>query len=669
MLKKILLAGILLLVIGSSFSLKCTKDLQGTTGTCITSTYTAKATGNTIYKACSSFIESYWWYYEPCTATVSDLSITTDTGEYVANAWSNNDDYVSACNGRDAWLCNVNALFGVQTNTLLNYVGRCDSSESNCVKCNGRIESSVFDGGLDISGAGDTLCESGCGAAGPCDEVTPNSWSNNPNATSSPFEAHCSSVCLMDDTRCRLDFGAHAYCDYQDPGYVCNTDYCDSQNRLVDFNGNALNDSVTCQADCSCDDTPDTLLCDTLCGANPNCHRLVVGYNNGTAGCNDICNWLECGLFAWNITGNTCYTSCATSAECYSPSVCDLVGAGVNTCVNDLQAPIVSLITPVNDSRFNNGSISYSFNVTDNADNTLNCYYSLNNANTSVGVVNHGDEYDNNLVLSVEDWYNLYYYCIDEANNTGYSNITSILFDESTPTYSGFNFQDVTWTVDDTLIDGDVVRVFADWTDNFELDYSELMSDFGGWHVEQTIYHSSSANQSSFYFNTSGHGGETLQFRIRTYDTAGNNNVTGIVNVNVLTPNNTIKVVMRESGGNVTNRLEFLGSAQSASNVQATDTGSSALLGDFLIEHIGLGTSINNTMSVSAGLPAGIQIKVSGDNNPAGAVYLTATPTVMPFCFNMTPTDQCEVWVWMDLASAVPPQLEVNSIKVESETI
>jgi hypothetical protein len=349
-----------------------------------------------------------------------------------------------------------------------------------------------------------------------------------------------------------------------------------------------------------------------------------------------------------------------------------LVGAGSNTCVNDGEAPSVTEVTPFNDSRFNLNETYYSFSVTDNADETLDCSYSLNSANVSVGVVNHGITHMSSFILISEDWYTIYYYCTDEAGNTGYSNELMFLFDQGLPEFSNFNYEDITPTVDDTLIDGDLVRVYADWTDNFELDYSELLSDIPGpgWTVEQTIYHTGvSVNQSSFVFDTTGHGGESIQFRIRTYDTAGNMQVTGPISVNVLIPSNAINLSLRESGGSVPNRLEFKGDGQSASNVQAVDTGSTALLGDFYLKHAGLGTTINNTFSLNTALPIGIQIKISGDNNPSNAVYLTTAPSTMPFCTNMIPDDDCEVWVWMDLAEAVPPGLTLDWIEVESQTI
>lgn len=673
MLKKTIIVILILSTITHGFSLECTKNMQGLTGTCISKTYTAKYTGETIYWACNNQVGSTWWYYETCTATVSNLGTITDEGEYLANDWSNNADYVSACNGRDGWLCNVNAFFGFQANTALNYVGYCDSSESNCVKCDGNVESLKYNGGLSISGTGDGECEVGCGAPNPCDEISPTSWSNNPNASGSPFEAYCSNTCSMSDTRCREDFGAHSYCDYKDPGEVCNSDYCDANNRLVDFNGNAVNDTVSCEANCGCDDTVDTLLCDSLCSAHASCHRESIGFNNGNAGCNNVCDWLECGLYAWNTPSDTCFITCDNSSQCFNPAVCDLVGSGVNECVVDVEAPVVSELTPVNDSRFNANTTGFSFSVSDNADAGLDCSYSLNGANVSVGVVNSGEEFSDSFILTSENWYEIFYFCTDESGNTGYSDSLFFLFDQSVPEYSNFNFEDVTWTVDDTLIDGDVIRVYADWTDNFQLGYSELLSDISGpgWTIEDTIYHNNtSANESSFYFNTTGLGGQTVRFRIRTYDTAGNNQATGPIDVTVLNENNSISVALRESGGNYSDRLEFLGDAQAAFNVQAFDSGSSALLGDFLIEHIGLGTTINNSFSLNSALPAGIQMKVSGTSDPSSAVYLSTTASDnFPFCQAMVPGEQCEVWLWMDLVEAVPPQLEVNNIVVESETV
>ncbi|MBN1923354.1 MAG: hypothetical protein JW791_01165 [Nanoarchaeota archaeon] len=663
----------LLTILNNGFSVKCAKNLQGSDGTCIDKTYNMLFSGGeTAYYACSSYVDPTLWYYETCTATAGTGTITSEEGNVVAEYWSNDAGIVSACAGHDGLYCNVQPIFGFQTDTNLPYVGYCDSSEENCVKCSAsHTEFKQFNGSLpQIIGAGNNLCESGCGAEDYCDEVAQISWSNNSLNASSHFEAFCNNVCGLGDTRCRYDFEASINCDYKDPGEVCNTDSCDANNRLIDYNGNGASDSVSCDSSCGCDATPDTLLCDSICGASSNCHRQDIGFNNGNAGCNNLCTWLECNYYAWDTASDSCYSSCTSDSQCYSPAVCDLTGAGINTCTIDSTAPVITALTPLNDSRFNTGEISYSFSVTDNTDLSLDCSYNLNGVNVSLGSVNNGATYSNNIVLTNQNWYELYFTCTDDSGSTGNSNSLFFLYDYTFPTYTNLTYIDETWTVDGSLLAGDVIRVSAEFTDNFELDYGVLWYRVsGGWNVGPTVDLSGASDEVVFYFDTSGYGGQTLQFRIRVSDTAGNVAMSDALNVDVHVPNSDISVTLREGFGNVTSRLEFSGTAQAVTGKKADDSVSTALLGDFEIRHVGIGTMIQNRLSLNNALPIGVQIKVSNNNNPATAVYLTTSSQVMPFCNTMLPGNTCQVWVWMDMTDTISPVLNVNRINVESEIV
>ncbi|MFA5333045.1 MAG: hypothetical protein WC376_00940 [Candidatus Nanoarchaeia archaeon] len=174
MLKKLYFLLLITLFFSKSYSLKCANELQGTQGTCTNLTYDLINNRGQAYYACNTIITGLW-YYNTCTATVSTNSIKSDNNNIVAEWWSNEADKVSACISHDGLTCNVNPLFNFQTDYSLNYVGNCDSSEQTCVKCSPQgTELLKFDGTgrikTSINGAGNNLCESGCGASAECDE-------------------------------------------------------------------------------------------------------------------------------------------------------------------------------------------------------------------------------------------------------------------------------------------------------------------------------------------------------------------------------------------------------------------------------------------------------------------------------------------------------------------
>lgn len=164
----------MILLISTAYCYECASELQDADGTCINKTYTMLFGGGESYYACSTVTKNLW-YYENCTATVSTTTLRTNKGNIVAEWYSNEPNKVSACAGRDGYLCNVNPLYGFKTDTSLSYVGYCDSSEQTCVKCSiYNTEIKKFDGTgtikTSISGAGNNLCESGCTASIQCDE-------------------------------------------------------------------------------------------------------------------------------------------------------------------------------------------------------------------------------------------------------------------------------------------------------------------------------------------------------------------------------------------------------------------------------------------------------------------------------------------------------------------
>ncbi|VVB74561.1 Uncharacterised protein [Candidatus Tiddalikarchaeum anstoanum] len=669
--KRIIILLLLSIIIPSCFAAnKCSAELQNKPGTCVNQLYTM-ASGSQAYYSCNNIVNTggTWYYFYVCTGTVSSGTIKTVNNNVVAEAYSNDVNKVSACSGRDGWLCNVYPAFGFRTDTALNYVGYCDSSSQNCVKCSGKLENASYTGGISISGSGNGLCELGCGAISVCDEKSSSAWSNNPASTGSVFEAYCSSDCQVSQTRCRASFGAHALCDYKVPSDVCISDYCDGSNRLVDYNGNAVKDDVACTSNCGCDNVIDTTLCDTVCGASSECHRHDIGYNTVGAGCDNSCAWLSCGYYKWNSASNVCFNTCSgSSANCYNGAVCNYF---TSACVVDNQPPIVTATLPVNSSMHSVSLVDYSFSVTDDADNILDCGYTLDSTNVSVGVVNHGATYSNYVNILVEGWHGVKFYCTDEAGNTGYSDRKQFLFDKTKPSYSNLNYEDLTPTCDNSLIDGDLVKISSYWSDNLYLNYTQFFSNkTGSWTVEAVKYYSGSSNGwSNFTFDTAGYGDEVISFKFVTYDFAGNSDETTPLNVHVYTPRTDISVIMREGVGNITNLLEFLGDARPLFSAKAVDSVSTVSLGDFYITHTGIGTTINNLFKLNDTLPSGVQIKISSSNNPATSTYLDNNFVNAGFCNNMIPGNTCQVWVWIDLNEAVPPVKEDYSIEIESELI
>ncbi len=676
--KALLIGTFILFAITLGFSTKCTVDLQnGVYATCIDKTYTSAFSNENIYYGCSKEVESSWWYIDQCTATVVDPSniIRADSGKIVAQYWSNDKDIVSACANHDGFICDVNPMDGFSMDTSLSSVGYCDSSEMNCVKCENGTEIAKFDGTwTKISGDGNHKCESGCpGTADICDEIEVNSWSGR-QIGDTPFEAYCGAICGLDDKRCNVNFGAHPNCDKLKPNDVCNVDYCDSQNRLHDYNGNHNKDYVTCDDNCGCDDVVDSILCDTECGASQECDNLNIGFNIGNAGCDDNCIWHDCGLYRWNTATNLCFTSCDSNLQCWNNAVCDLVDGEKNTCIIDTINPEVTLILPEDSSIHNTETIAYSFSVTDNADPKLDCSYMLDGESVYIGEANEGEVTSGYITVNWQGWHDISVTCIDEAGNKDTSLTHQFLYDSKAPDYSNYKYEDITPTVDNTLIDGDVVLISAAWTDNFGIKRSELYSNkSGSFELESSYnyYNSPISVETNYLFDTTGYGDKTIAFYIRTVDIAGNWNTTTIQYVHVYKPQNNITVTLREDGGNIPNRFEFEGNAAANPNWIANDTGRTELLGDFVIEHTGIGTTIDTLFSLNQDLPYNIKAKLNNKSDPLTAVYIDTIPTKLPFCREMVPGQKCEVWFWLELPEATPPIIDPQSfnITIQSETI
>jgi len=162
-----------LLFFSAGCALTCAADNLAKPGVCISSTFTFF--GRDIYKSCyfNPYYDSgtLWQGYEVCYATIRTGNLTSDIGSPVVEAWTTNQYQLEECDSYDGAGCDVFPTNGYTLDDSLGERGYCDASESNCVKCDSsHVEVNAWTGGAWITGVGDSLCESGCGASSECDE-------------------------------------------------------------------------------------------------------------------------------------------------------------------------------------------------------------------------------------------------------------------------------------------------------------------------------------------------------------------------------------------------------------------------------------------------------------------------------------------------------------------
>ncbi len=656
--------------IGFCENLQCAAELQNTPGVCIDKKYDMLS-GDIAYWGCNTILHQNgrWFYYEKCKATISSMTKKTKEGNYVAEAWTNNNAPLSKCSSYNGWACDVYpgepSGSGFDSDDSHSDRGYCDASDGNCVKCNNNnIETKKWDGGASISGSGDYKCESGCGAHPHCDELFPG---NNTGSCFGVFETRCTSSCGAVSDSCESDCGAHNLCDELNPNSVCVTDYCDEHNRLVDYNGDYYLNSNTCTSTCDCDNIVDNTLCDSDdCGASTECNNKELGYNTGNSGCDTNCYWQDCGMYAWNTNNDECYTSCSLNSHCYE-SVCNDY---TSDCVMDGENPIILINQPIDDSR-NNEDIVLEFYINDSVDGELDCSYILDSTISYIGELVSGNTYQEDITCD-EEWHTLSVNCSDDAGNHNLTIPVSFLYDTTPPDYSHQSWTDITPTPDNTLITGDEVRLSVYWTDNFELDNSTLQikPEHGGWSDEEVIEHNlTSSRWSNFTLNTSSYGDELIEWRVKTLDSSGNERVSDTMSFFVNTPSAEITITIYEVGGDISDVFEFSGDAKPVVDKPADDSNSTEFIGDFTIEHVGIGTLINNSFYLNNSMSSGIIMKVSDNNDAENSVILSDSPKNAGFCNGMISGDTCQVWLWMDLDKATPPQVQNNRVMVESVSV
>ncbi|MBD3312558.1 hypothetical protein GF352_03855 [archaeon] len=653
-----------LLLINCALGLTCTADNTGKPGTCINSTF--NMFGADFYKAChfNPYYSSgsLWVGYEVCYATIRTGSLTTDTGTPIADYWTTNQNQLTLCQTHNAAGCDVSPGNGFNINDGASDRGYCDASDGNCVKCDSNnVETNSWSGGPWITNPGDGYCESGCGAHAWCDEKTTNAYAGESYCVSAR-EAYCNSSCGVVAGTCEQACGAQSETDEKDTGEVCITDYC-QDHRLYDYNGDGLINPTLVQSDCTCDVTIDSSLCDAInCNADLECDNESPGYHVNNIGCDTVCSWVDCGLYDWDTT--SCYNSCNHNGHCYEPGVCDLVGAGVNTCVVDALSPSVTITFPTGTPLIN-----YSFNldytVSDEVDLFLNCYYSVDN-NTPISLGEDGQGPHSESIVVSEDWHSIIIECIDDSNNSDYSLNESFLYDVSRPDYENHGWVNASGELKEGLVTvANTLNLHAFWTDNNELNTSVLWTNKTGiWLKEGVIdHHGSSSGWSNYSFNCLDYANTTIAWQIVTNDSAGNHNETIQSSFTVYNYTTDISVNLNEDP--VNGYLEWEADAQSTTAEPPFDSQRTTQLGDFNVTHDGMGLPINISFWLNESLSTNFAVKLNDENNYASAIELTTTP--QEACGDIHPGSACQVWVWLDWTGDEPTSTLINNV-IEMES-
>lgn len=650
------------LLISQASALTCAADNLAKPGTCITSTY--KFFNKDVYQSCYSnpYYDNggLWPGYIQCYATIRTGSITSDKGTPVVEAWTVDSTKLNLCASYNGKACDVFTTDGFTLTDSSSDRGYCDASDANCVKCDAnKIETKSWTGSGFIIGDGDNQCESGCGADSLCDEITPNTWSNN-RVSGTQLEAFCSNTCVNSVQRCRSDFGADSECNYLNITSVCATDYCTNNKTLVDYNNNQAIDSVNCDTNCACDTDYNTPVCDTECGASSECNNQLIGYNTGDRGCDTSCAWQVCGLYSWSPV-NSCYTSCTVNQQCYNPAVCDLVSDGVNTCVIDSASPSVTITSPVH-YHYNN-TPQLTFSVSDSVDALPNCHYILDSNTISIGEVTNG-EHTVSITIN-QGWHEIKAYCVDDATNRGDSDLIKFFYDNNNPTYNSHGMTNLTVIEQGYITFLDTMRVHAYFNDNYYLNNSVLWTNRSGtWQAEAELQHNgASSGWANYTLNLTSDGDKTIQWQIISNDSAGNTISTPKQEFYTYAATKDISLTLNEAP--VNDYMEFIANAQPTLGAAPVDTLRTELIGDFKVNHDGVGLPIDAFFYLNHTLSSDFTVKVSTSNNYNTAVTLTTGQ--QEICSNIIPGESCEVWAWLDWTGNALPGIIDNVIEVESE--
>jgi len=654
---------ITVLLISQANALTCAADNAAKPGTCISNTY--KFFNRDVYQSCysSPYYDTggLWPGYVQCYATIRTGSVTSDKGSPVVEAWTTDLNKLNLCASYNTYACDVNPGDGFTLTDTSSDRGYCDASDANCIKCDAnKVEIKSWTGSAWIIGDGDNQCESGCGASNICDEVSANTWSSK-QISGTQMEAFCNSSCTKSNERCNTIFGAETECNYLVPTSVCATDSCTTSKTLIDYNNNQALDSVTCDSSCACDTDYNTPVCDTECGASSECNNQLIGYNLVDRGCDSSCSWQVCGLYQW--LGTNCLNTCTGNFNCFN-SVCDLVGEGSYTCVIDSEAPSVSMSNPVSYYHYNSLPVM-EFTISDSVDANLYCAYILDSNNFALNIYDEQGYHTHEFSYLAQGWHDLGVNCTDDANNNGYSNTARFLYDINSPTYNSNGVTNLTVIEHGYITFLDTLRLHAYFSDNFYLNTSVLWTNRSGtWQVEAEIQHSGASNAwANYTIDLTSDGDKTIKWQIITNDSAGNTISTPIQEFYVYAATKDISLTLNEAP--VNDYLEFTANAQPTIGSAPVDTLRTALIGDFKVNHDGIGLPVDAFFYLNHSLSSDFTLKVSTSNNYNTTVTLTTSQQVI--CSEIIPGESCEVWAWLDWTGEALPGFIDNIIEVESE--
>jgi hypothetical protein len=237
--------------------------------------------------------------------------------------------------------------------------------------------------------------------------------------------------------------------------------------------------------------------------------------------------------------------------------------------------------------------------------------------------------------------------------------------DFSAPEYDFISFEDLTYTVDGSLINGDNVLLSVHWTDDYYLDSAVLESDRSGdWAVEQVIGFVD--GWSNFTLNSSCVGDVNVHWRVTANDTVNNKAITPEQSFYVYNPSAAFNITAHLSAGEL---LSFTGWASSEANKGADNSLNSSLVGDFTLAHAGIGTLTRYGFRLNESLPAGVVVKLSSALIPTDLIILSEEIIYPEWCQSNLQGDECEVWAFIDLSSGLEPQSIIKSIIITSEDL
>jgi len=123
----------------------------------------------------------------------------------------------------------------------------------------------------------------------------------------------------------------------------------------------------------------------------------------------------------------------------------------------DSQNPIVTLISPINETELSTSQVDLSYNVTDNIPGNANCTLYLNNQkNKSMLTVINAPTQNFSFTNIPDNYYEWYVNCSDGSDNTNASNIFEFTIDTTAPVLSDE-------TGPTSVNQGDTITIFTNW--------------------------------------------------------------------------------------------------------------------------------------------------------------------------------------------------------------